>query len=159
MLLLSITGDDGWMVGCGGGWILISGERKIGQMGLVMIKLVSFHFQLIINCCVTLFYQEKRKVEIMGCPNLGIQLMTSGNIWIYVLSSSKMKSFMKPWTYFSCKSILSWIVTRRKFSLKGAISVFRLWFCIGFVHLLVVCMAMLSLVKMVEQSIAFIGRV
>lgn len=36
----------------GGGWILISGERKIGQMGLVVIKLESFHFQLINNCYV-----------------------------------------------------------------------------------------------------------
>lgn len=35
-------------------------RKKIGQMGLVMIKLESFHFQLINNCCVTL-YQEKGK--------------------------------------------------------------------------------------------------
>lgn len=33
--------------------------------------------------CYTLLSRE-RKVEIMGRPNLEIQLMSSGNIWIYV---------------------------------------------------------------------------
>lgn len=76
MLLLSITGDDGW-------WWLDSyfWRKKNWTNGAGCDKARVFPFSA---------------DQQLLCYGLEIQLMTSGNIWIYVLSSSKLKSFLKP---------------------------------------------------------------
>lgn len=84
MLLLSITD--------GGGWIFISGERK---MGLVLIKLESFLFQLINNCCI-----RRKESRNYGFPQLRDSINDILDICFVIFKNEVAMDIY----IFSCKS-------------------------------------------------------
>lgn len=91
MLLLSITGDDGWM----DGWmVVVKGvvgflfleKEKIGQVGMVYHKARVFPFLSLSTILVLHFFIRTKESRNYGLPPIRDSI---NDIWLYVSSLQK----------------------------------------------------------------------